>query len=124
MIRTDFLREKDSTGGHGHINDIVRGLIDRLLYNLHSISIRQIDGIVGGGAVTTLVDVPCAPFENDGLRARFQFPIRATAFARRHPWHFGKALVERQIVSDGILPVASLHLVVGVSCANCCVNLR
>ena len=113
----------NSTRGHGHINDIVGGIVDRLLYNLHSVSIRQSERIVGRAVIHALVDVARAPLENDGFGAGFQFPIRATAFTRRHPWHFGKALVERQVVADGVLPVAGFHLVVGVAGADGGVNL-
>lgn len=61
-----------------------------------------------------LVDLPRAPLENVGLGTALQLPVGTPALVGRS-WHLVEAFVEGEVVSDGVLPVASVHAIVGVS---------
>ena len=113
---------------HGDINDIIRGLVDGLLYKYLSSLPGRSDAISrqvqrGVGRVR-LADVTRRTLENDRFRSGLQLPVRASALTRTHSWHFCKTLVQRQVVSDGILPVARFHFVERVASANSRVDLR
>ena len=71
----------------------------------------------------SLLKMPRTAFENVRLSTVLKLPIRATTLVRRSRY-LVEAFVEGEVVPNGILPVACVHAVVRVPCADGLIDFR